>query len=123
MTSGPTARDLFIAGFLLVQVALPLFWYLGGSDPADTRFAWRMFARQDAATCRGGFARDGVPVDLGRELGAAWVADVYDGRRVVIGRIGEHLCAAGGPVTLDLECLWAPDDSERIGDVTEDLCR
>jgi hypothetical protein len=43
-------RALLIAGFLLLQVALPLRYYLG-DDSHDERFAWRMFSPVQMTRC------------------------------------------------------------------------
>ncbi len=42
--------DMFIACFLLAQIALPLRYYLGGRG-TDERFSWRMFSSQRVEQC------------------------------------------------------------------------
>ena len=46
-----TLRNLFIVGWVGLQVALPLSYYLG-DDRFDERFAWRMFSPVRLSECR-----------------------------------------------------------------------
>ncbi len=44
--------NIFIAVFLFVQLALPASYYLVNDNPADERYAWRMFSSQRVVQCR-----------------------------------------------------------------------
>jgi hypothetical protein len=64
----PKPRDLFIGGFLAIQVLLPLRYYLGGGGE-DERFSWRMFSSQRLVQCELEVLADGEPVAVREVLG------------------------------------------------------
>ena len=87
-----TWRGRFIAAFLLVQLLLPLAYYVGRRDPHDERFAWRMFSPMRMVRCTLDVTRDGAPVPLGSEFHEAWIELAQRGRFAVIDAMGETLC-------------------------------
>jgi hypothetical protein len=62
------ASDWFIVGFLALQVALPLRYYLLGGG-ADERFAWRMFSSQRLMRCSYEVSADGATAEIDAVLG------------------------------------------------------
>ncbi|MCI0570244.1 MAG: hypothetical protein L0Y66_05790 [Myxococcaceae bacterium] len=107
MTLAPLHRrwsDVFIAGFLLVQVALPLGYYLSG-EGGDERFSWRMFSSVrlshcDVALTEGALRQGAVHwsrVNLPAVLPWAWVGLLRRGQEAVIARLLRSRCAP--PVT------------------------
>jgi hypothetical protein len=88
------AASIFIAGFLLVQIALPVEYYACRQDRYDERFAWRMFSPERMTQCSPEFTM-GEPkrrVVLGAEFHQAWVETAKRGRIEVITRMAEKLC-------------------------------
>lgn len=61
------ASSAFIGAFVLLQIALPLRYYLAPST--DERFAWRMFSSRRLERCRYTLVADGEPIDVNRHLG------------------------------------------------------
>lgn len=98
----------FIVLWLLWQAWLPLAYYLG-DDPAEERFAWRMFSDISvlAMQCEVSVTEwvgepdgDGARlVDLGATLHAAWEGHLRLGRRLVIERVLESRCRRDPSVT------------------------
>ena len=89
-----------IASFLLVQVAIPLRYYLG-SDLYDERFAWRMFSRVRVQECSAEVTEDGAPLTvLGSGpsqpgiLPAPWHALLGRNRPAVVQRFLSWRCEA-----------------------------
>ncbi|HVV87408.1 MAG TPA: hypothetical protein VHE35_30410 [Kofleriaceae bacterium] len=128
---GP-ARDLarwlvrwpgwFIAAFVVVQLALPLDYYLARRDPHDERFAWRMFSPTRMVTCHVTMTVDGQPVTLEKEFHDAWLALAARGRRTVIEQMGYHLCHEhkGAAVIARAQCRPLKGDPYDLGGF--DLC-
>ncbi len=83
---------LFIAGFVALQIALPLHYYLARRDRHDERFAWRMFSPTRMLRCDLTMTVDDQPVAMNREFHEAWLTMAARGRRVVIEAMGQHLC-------------------------------
>jgi hypothetical protein len=82
----------FIAGFVVLQLALPLHYYCGRRDQHDERFAWRMFSPTRMVRCELTMTIDDAAVDIDREFHQAWLALAARGRRAVIEAMGHHLC-------------------------------
>lgn len=116
-------RDAFIAVFLAVQIALPLHYYMGYSDPYDERFAWRMFSPTRMLTCEPTFRVGGQPVKLHGQFHEAWIELAKRGRLEVLEAIAQRLCRTtpGAEVVLDLKCKTVDGREERWGG--SDLCQ
>lgn len=102
------AASIFIAGFLLVQIALPIEYYACRQDRYDERFAWRMFSPERMTVCAPRFTigTGKRPVQLGSEFHQAWLETAKRGRIEVITRMAEALCERnpGEPVQVSLTC-------------------
>lgn len=96
--------DGFIAAFLLVQLLVPLHYYLARPDPLDERFAWRMFSPARMAECEVAMTADGAPVVLQREFAQGWLETARRGRRAVVSAMAGHLCKRHDEVTARLTC-------------------
>lgn len=94
----------FIAVFVLVQLLLPLHYYLARRDPHDERFAWRMFSPMRMTTCDLAMTADGAPVALQRHFQEAWVQTAQRGRRRVVEQMAAHLCGKHREVTARVSC-------------------
>lgn len=94
----------FIAAFVVVQLVLPLHYYLARADHHDERFAWRMFSPTRMASCAVAMTADGQPVALGREFQPAWPLVAERGRRAVVEAMAAHLCKKHRVVTASLSC-------------------
>ena len=99
----------FIAVFLVVQVLAPVSYYLG-DDPADERFAWRMFSMKRAERCRV-IAREGVD-DQPREIPLVQV--IHQGWRNAMGRRRLQVIEAFG--------AWRCEDPQVSSVVVERQC-
>lgn len=112
----------FIAGFLAVQLALPLTYYLARRDEHDERFAWRMFSSIRMVSCQVDVRVGDAPVELNRQFHDAWIALAQRGRRNVIEAMGARLCKQhpGQPVTARLTCQPLRGAAYAIGGF--DLC-
>jgi hypothetical protein len=78
-----------VAGFLLVQLLVPLRYYLG-DDQYDERFSWRMFSATRVVRCRT-IAHEAVgdpgtprPVQLMATIHEAWIETLRRNREDVI---------------------------------------
>lgn len=100
---GRIASDVFIAAFLIVQLALPLRYYLGGGG-ADERFSWRMFSSVRMQRCdvvvddivdRNG-ARVPRKVDLRATIHGAWINILERYRSAVVEKMLRRRCAIPG---------------------------
>jgi hypothetical protein len=87
-----------IAGFLLLQLAIPLRYYLG-DDIYDERFAWRMFSQVRVQECGAEVTEDGRRLTvLGRDpsdpgiLPAPWQALLSRNRPAVVHRFLSWRC-------------------------------
>jgi hypothetical protein len=112
----------FIFVFVLVQLALPLRYYLAPRDPHDERFAWRMFSPMRMATCTASATVDDVPLPLGGRFHEAWLELLRRGRFVVIERMAAALCAErpGRVVRFALDCTYLDRPPQSYGGF--DLC-
>ncbi len=117
-----TWRGRFIAAFVLVQLLLPLHYYIGRRDPHDERFAWRMFSPMRMAKCSPKVAVDGQPLALESTFHEAWLELAQRGRFVVIEAMAEHLCKEhpGSAVTVSLDCTYLDQDPQTFGGY--DMC-
>ena len=101
-----TPRGALITAFVLLQLLLPLRYYLGRQDQNDERFAWRMFSSKRMMTCSTTFLRNDVPVPMMRTSHEAWIAIANRGRVRVLERMAATLCAdaPGADVRLAQTC-------------------
>lgn len=115
-------RGKAIAAFVLVQLALPITYYLR-RDRHDERFAWRMFSTMRMATCDVRMQRAGQPVALGGEFHEAWIELAKRGRQSVIEEMGAHLCRKypGQEIVVNLRCHYLDGTDRAIGGF--DLCK
>ncbi|MBK9036439.1 MAG: hypothetical protein IPL61_35200 [Myxococcales bacterium] len=118
----PAWPHAFIAGFVALQLLLPLQYYLARRDRHDERFAWRMFSSTRMLKCAVEVRVDDRPIELTREFHDAWIAIAQRGRRAVIEAMGARLCARhpGATVTAFLTCKPARGDAYSVGGF--DLC-
>ena len=107
----------FIAAFVLVQLLLPLHYYLGRLDSNDERFAWRMFSPTRMVKCEVSMTVDGQPVPMTREFHQAWIEVAQRGRFVVIEEMAASLCAKnpGKRVDVTLDCTYLDRPAARYG--------
>ncbi|MEE2787063.1 MAG: hypothetical protein VX589_06960 [Myxococcota bacterium] len=133
-SSHPKHRaNLFIALFVVVQLALPLSYYLG-NNPFDERFAWRMFSPVRLASCTvqafevsNGQRRT---IRLSKEIHQVWINLLRRARPDVIREVSRFLCEARSDtekadVRLSIQCIrpdavtkpvcTAPRDQNRDG--------
>jgi hypothetical protein len=117
-----TWRGRFILAFLLVQLALPLHYYVVRDDFHDERWAWRMFSPMRMTKCRSSWTIDGQPVALGSRFHEAWLEMVERGRTVVIEEMAHSLCRkhSGKPVVVTLQCTYFDRPPATYGG--HDLC-
>lgn len=112
-------RDAVIAAVVLINIALPVSYYIGRSDsplaPFDERFAWRMFSPVRLARCQvelydatGGVERE---IPLTRELHVVWINLLKRARPSVVAAALDKFCAEAGEgadIRMELVCT-APD--------------
>ncbi len=96
--------DGFIAAFVLVQLLLPLLYYVARQDEHDERFAWRMFSPTRMTQCDVRFTADGAAVVPDRWFAQAWSQTAARGRRGVVEAMAAHLCKKHEEVTARLSC-------------------
>ena len=118
-----TWRGRFIAVFVLVQLLLPLHYYVGRRDPHDERFSWRMFSPMRMTHCTPHVAIDGAPFSLPSEFHEAWIELAERGRFVVVEAMAAKLCRehAGAEVELSLDCTYLDREPRTWGGY--DMCR
>lgn len=118
-----TWRGRFIILFLLVQLLLPLRYYIHNRDPHDERFAWRMFSPMRMVQCSPRFTVAGKLVDPRSEFHEAWAEIAGRGRFVVIEAMGKELCKRHpkAPVRVDLDCLYLDQSKQQFGGY--DMCQ
>ncbi len=118
-----TWRGRFIAVFFVVQLLLPLHYYVARRDPHDERFAWRMFSPMRMARCTPKVALDGKPLDLESEFHEAWLELADRGRFVVIEAMAAHLCHKhpGSSVVVTMDCTYLDRDADSYGGF--DMCQ
>ncbi|MGC6417769.1 MAG: hypothetical protein ACON3Z_11670 [Bradymonadia bacterium] len=110
--SGHSRVNLFIATFVVIQIAIPLAYYLG-TNPYDERFAWRMFSPTRLAGCSVQAYRVDAgqrqQVSLRKEIHVVWYNLLKRARPAVIDAVGQKLCAdgasnGGADVRLSIRC-------------------
>lgn len=118
-----TWRGRFIAVFVLVQLLVPLEYYVGRRDPHDERFAWRMFSPMRMTRCVPHVSIDGRPLSLPSEFHEAWLELAERGRFVVIEAMAAKLCRehAGASVEVSLDCTYLDRAPRTWGGY--DMCR
>ena len=130
MTSFATARRLvsswpgrFIVVFVLVQLLLPLRYYIGHRDKHDERFAWRMFSPIRMVSCTPRFTVGGTVIEPRNEFHEAWQKIAERGRFVVIEAMGRELCTRypKSAVVVDLTCTNLDKSIESYGGY--DICQ
>ncbi len=110
--------QLGIAAFVLLQVAMPLRYYLS-DERYDERFAWRMFSPVRATTCQVAFydRRGGNQdrIKLHEDVHVVWVNLMKRARMGVIEAYARHFCAQAPDRDLraDLTCKH-PDAMDRL---------
>jgi hypothetical protein len=112
----------FIAVFLLVQLLLPLHYYLARKDPHDERFAWRMFSPMRMSRCSPTVMMNDKPVNLASEFHEAWLVIASRGRFSVLEAMGAKLCAKypKSDVRLSIECTYLDREPQFYGGY--DMC-
>ncbi len=102
--------DLWIVGWILFQIGLPLSWYLRGGG-ADERFAWRMFSAQHLTRCelryteRAPGIAETTEQRLDQLVQGTWVKAMTKGRPAVIDAFLSYRCAQGASeLTLERKC-------------------
>lgn len=119
-------RNVFIIGWLIVQIGLPLRYYLRPAAPGaayDERFSWRMFSPVRMLRCQADYTHDGQEVRLESEIHSAWITLLKRGRPDVIEGVSRHLCREKGPtLTLELKCRELGGEIVTLHDGGVDLC-
>lgn len=97
---------IFIAIYLLVQIALPLDYYFFRQDKNDERFTWRMFSSTRGLTCTPRFRVDGKQPNLDSTFHVVWRQLAQRGRQAVVVGMGKKLCRdnPGRKVQVELRC-------------------
>jgi hypothetical protein len=118
-----TWRGRFILAFLVLQLLLPLHYYLFRHDPHDERFAWRMFSPMRMTQCAVRYTVDNQPVQLGGEFHEAWIEIAKRGRYSVLEGMASKLCAEhpGKPVGLSVDCTYLDRPASHVGHA--DMCK
>jgi hypothetical protein len=112
-----TWRGRFIVAFIVLQLAIPLRYYVGHRDPRDERFAWRMFSPMRMAQCKPTFKLDGTAINPYTEFHEAWNELAERGRFTVIEAMGAELCKRHpkSEVRVSLDCTYVGRDPESFG--------
>ena len=100
---------LFILAFVIIQLCIPLHYYLLRKDENDERFAWRMFSPIHMRQCRTKLLLDDQLVVLPRKFHQAWIRIANRGRMHVINQMASKLCAEnpGKSVRISVVCRAA----------------
>jgi len=118
------ASRIFVVGYLLVQVALPLRTLL--RDPVDSPgdFGWTMYA--DLVRCGMAYVRvgpDGEDIEIDPRAflnRASRIGRVL--RRDRLPHFHAWLCEGGGPIYADVTCAVVPAAPRALTDPDVDLC-
>ena len=112
------ATDLAIIGWLLLQIGLPLSYYLRGGGP-DERFAWRMFTTERLTHCGVSLSElhageaTAQDVDLLHVVQRGWISLLSRGQPEVSSALLDLRCTQPGVdvVSLRRRCT-APDGTK-----------
>lgn len=117
-----TWRGRFILVFLLLQLLLPLRYYIAHRDPHDERFAWRMFSPMRMAKCEPTFVVGTAPLQLSGAFHEAWYELAARGRFSVVEAMGAELCRQhpNTPVVVTLKCTYIDKEPQTYGGY--DIC-
>ena len=118
-----TWRGRFIVVFVLVQLLLPLHYYLFRHDPHDERYAWRMFSPMRMTQCAPHFTVDKTPVPMTKEFHEAWIEIANRGRFAVLEEMAAKLCTEnpGKPIGLAMDCTYLDRPTAHFGHA--DMCK
>jgi hypothetical protein len=118
-----TWRGRFIFAFLILQLLLPLRYYVAHRDMHDERFAWRMFSPMRMVTCSPALQIDGKRQNLANEFHEAWISIAKRGRFVVIEAMAAHLCERhpNSSVVFSLQCSYLDREPQSFGGY--DMCK
>jgi hypothetical protein len=122
---GPTRKRVvrFVVALLLLQLVVPLSYYLRSGDPYDERFAWRMFSAVRLYSCRTSaterVGEAGQPptereIPLSSTLHQAWVNHLARNRRDVVLAFLEARCDEEGVREVSLTNACTAPDGEPI---------
>ncbi len=93
-----TQTRVFIAAFLVLQVLLPLRYYV--QENVDERFAWRMFISPHDKICTPQVTLTSYgqedQVDMLEILHPAWISNIKENRPEIIEPYLKRLCAQAG---------------------------
>jgi hypothetical protein len=117
-------RSAVILLYLVVQIALPLRYYLGLRDRYDERFSWRMFSSTRMVRCQPKFRADDQAVALAGLFHQAWLGLAQRGRRDVVEAMAHTLCATPGVqrVTLSMQCVGSDGQVDHVASGGFNLC-
>lgn len=107
----------FILGFLALQIALPVSYYLG-DERFDERFAWRMFSSVRMTDCQLKARRAAGPnrfeeVQVYRDIQIAWANLIKRNRDEVARAYLERRCNRGESPQVELRTVCRSPDGER----------
>ena len=109
--------NVLIAAFLLLQLALPLRYYLGGGG-YDERFSWRMFSTLRMRQCKVKVSEtigdDRRSVDLQKALQIAWIGMLERYRRPVVDKLLARRCAAVGARAVHYQRSCVDTDGSKL---------
>jgi len=117
---GPTRKRVvrFVVALLLLQLVVPLSYYLRTGDPYDERFAWRMFSAVRLHSCRTSATERVGEADreiaLSSTLHQAWVNHLARNRRDVVLAFLEARCEEEGVREVSLTNACTAPDGEPI---------
>lgn len=122
-------RSAFIAGFLALQIAVPVSYYLGDT-PLDERFAWRMFSPIRVRPCRVAVYEgdSSTPLSLTRDYHIVWHELLARARPGVVRAIADDRCrrmALAGVkprVRMVFDCALPGAPAWRPVDPAQNLC-
>lgn len=105
---------VFILGFLGLQLALPVSYYLG-EDRFDERFAWRMFSSIRMTDCQLKARRAAGPnefdeVEVYRDIQIAWANLIKRNRGEVARAYLERRCELGESPQVELRTVCRSPD-------------
>jgi hypothetical protein len=126
------ATNVFIGAYVVLQVALPLSYYLGLRPRTDERFAWRMFSTVRLDRCEVGLSetiRDDVsnsphPIPLPATLQVGWLTQLTRKQPHVVDRFLAYTCKDDH--VIEAKLVWrcvAHDGTREPPDTAFRLCR